>query len=227
VADFDPQSDTTTGLGLDAHKVGPSMYELLVDENVSVAQVIKPEIRPNLSLLPATVDLYAADTELAYLDHRETRLKRALDTVKQDYDFILIDCRTWPGLFTANAYSAADGVILVLRCEYFALQGIEHRLNTIQLVHDRWNPQLALDGVLLTMYDPRDSISSMVLSEISEHFPKEKFDTIIPRNVRLAETSSFGIDILEQDPRSPSALAYKRLTEEVIARTRRMQETPA
>ena len=227
VADFDPQSNTTTGLGLNAHEVGLSIYELLVDENVSIAQVIKPEIRPNLSLLPATVDLYAADTELAYLDHRETRLKRALDTVKQDYDFILIDCRTWPGLFTENAYSAADGVILVLRCEYFALQGMEHRLNTIQLIHDRWNPQLTLDGVLLTMYDPRDWASSMVLSEISEHFPKEKFDTIIPRNVRLAEVSSFGLDILEHDPRSPSALAYKRLAEEVIARAKRMRETPA
>ena len=227
VADFDPQSNTTTGMGLDAHEVGLSMYELLVDENVSVAQVIKPEIRPNLSLLPATVDLYAADTELAHLDHRETRLKRALDTVKQDYDFILIDCRTWPGLFTENAYSAADGVILVLRCEYFALQGMEHRLNTIQLIHDRWNPQLTLDGVLLTMYDPRDWASSMVLSEISEHFPKEKFDTIIPRNLRLAEVPSFGIDILEHDPRSPSALAYKRLAEEVIARAKRMRETPA
>jgi cellulose biosynthesis protein BcsQ len=227
VADFDPQSDTTTGLGLDAHKVDLSIYELLVDENVSVAQVIKPEIRPNLSLLPAKVDLYAADTKLAHLDQRETRLKRALDTVKQDYDFILIDCRTWPGLFTANAYSAADGVILVLRCEYFALQGMEYRLNTIQSIRDRWNPHLTLDGVLLTMYDPRDTTSSMVLREISEHFPKEKFDTIIPRNVRLAEVPSFKIDILEQDPRSPSALAYKRLAEEVIARTKLMRETPA
>jgi chromosome partitioning protein len=216
VIDLDPQSNTTTGLGLDSHKVGLSMYELLVDSNVSVAQVVKTEIRPNLSLLPAKVDLYAADIELVYLDQRETRLKRALDSVKGTYDYVLIDL----GLLTVNALTAADGVILPLQCEYFALEGMQQLLNTIRLVRDRLNPQIMLFGVVLTMYDPRTTLGKEVVREISEHFPKEKFDTIIPRNVRLSEAPSFGKDILEHDPRSPGALAYKQLAEEVIARSK-------
>jgi chromosome partitioning protein len=227
VIDLDPQSNTTTGLGLDAHKVGLSMYELLVDENVSVSQVLKPDLRPNLSLLPAKVDLYAADIELVYLDQRETRLKRALEAVKQDYDFILIDCPPSLGLLTVNALTAADGVILPLQCEYFALEGMQQLLNTIRLVRDRLNPHIALFGVVLTMYDPRTTLGKEVVREISEHFPKEKFDTIIPRNVRLSEAPSFGKNILEHDPRSPGALAYKQLAEEVIARAATLGESHA
>ena len=200
VVDLDPQSNTTTGLGLDAHKVGLSVYELLVNGNVSVPQVVKTDIRPNLSLLPAKVDLYAADIELVYQEERETRLKRALDSVKADYHFVLIDCPPSLGLLTVNALTACDGVILPLQCEYFALEGMQQLLNTIRLVRDRLNPQIALFGVVLTMYDPRTTLGKEVVREISEHFPKEKFDTIIPRNVRLSEAPSFGKDILEHDP---------------------------
>jgi chromosome partitioning protein len=219
VVDLDPQSNTTTGLGLDSHKIGLSIYELMVDGNVSVAQVVKPDIRPNLSLLPAKVDLYAADIELVYQEERETRLKRALDSVKTSYDFVLIDCPPSLGLLTVNALTACDGVILPLQCEYFALEGMQQLLNTIRLVRDRLNPNIMLFGVVLTMYDPRTTLGKEVVREISEHFPKEKFDTIIPRNVRLSEAPSFGKDILEHDPRSPGALAYKQLAEEVIARS--------
>jgi chromosome partitioning protein len=223
VVDLDPQSNTTTGLGVDAHKVGLSMYELLVDaNNVSVPQVVKTDIRPNLSLLPAKVDLYAADIELVYQDKRETRLKNALDSVKASYDFVLIDCPPSLGLLTVNALTAADGVILPLQCEYFALEGMQQLLNTIRLVRDRLNPQIQLFGVVLTMYDPRTTLGKEVVREISEHFPKEKFDTIIPRNIRLSEAPSFGKDILEHDPRSPGALAYKQLAEEVIARSNKL-----
>ena len=218
VIDLDPQSNTTTGLGVDSHRVGLSMYELLVNESATVAQVVKSEIRPNLSLLPAKVDLYAADIELVYLDQREYRLKRALDAVKQEYDFILIDCPPSLGLLTVNALTASDGVILPLQCEYFALEGMQQLLNTIRLVRDRLNPQIQLFGVVLTMYDPRTKLGSEVVREISEHFPKEKFNTVIARNVRLSEAPSFGLTILEHDPRSPGALAYKQLAEEVIAR---------
>jgi len=218
VIDLDPQSNTTTGLGVDSHRVGLSMYELLVNENATVAQVVKSEIRPNLSLLPAKVDLYAADIELVYLDQREFRLKRALEAVKQDYDFVLIDCPPSLGLLTVNALTASDGVILPLQCEYFALEGMQQLLNTIRLVRDRLNPQIKLFGVVLTMYDPRTKLGSEVVREISEHFPKEKFNTVIARNVRLSEAPSFGLNILEHDARSPGALAYKQLAEEVIAR---------
>jgi chromosome partitioning protein len=218
VIDLDPQSNTTTGFGVDSRKVGLSMYELLVNENVSVAQVIKPDVCPNLSLLPAKVDLYAADIELVYLENRETRLKRALEPVKADFDFILIDCPPSLGLLTVNALTASDGVILPLQCEYFALEGMQQLLNTIRLVRDRLNSKITLFGVVLTMFDPRTTLGTEVVREISEHFPKEKFSTIIGRNVRLSEAPSFGKTILQHDPRSQGAIAYKQLAEEVIAR---------
>lgn len=227
VIDLDPQSNTTTGLGVDSHKVGLSMYELLVDENVRVSDVVKAEVRPNLSLLPAKVDLYAADIELVYLDQREYRMRRALESVKQDYDFILIDCPPSLGLLTVNALTASDGVILPLQCEYFALEGMQQLLNTVRLVRDRLNPKITLFGVVLTMYDPRTKLGSEVVREISEHFPKEKFQTIVARNVRLSEAPSFGLTILEHDARSPGALAYKQLAEEVIARAANMEAAHA
>jgi chromosome partitioning protein len=227
VIDLDPQSNTTTGLGVDAHRVGLSMYELLVDENVKVDDVVKTEVRPNLSLIPAKVDLYAADIELVYLDQREYRMRRALESIKQDFDFILIDCPPSLGLLTVNALTASDGVILPLQCEYFALEGMQQLLNTVRLVRDRLNPKITLFGVVLTMYDPRTKLGSEVVREISEHFPKEKFQTIIARNVRLSEAPSFGLTILEHDARSPGALAYKQLAEEVIARAANMEAAHA
>lgn len=227
VIDLDPQSNTTTGLGVDSHKVGLSMYELLVDENVRVSDVVKAEVRPNLSLLPAKVDLYAADIELVYLDQREYRMRRALESVKQDYDFILIDCPPSLGLLTVNALTASDGVILPLQCEYFALEGMQQLLNTIRLVRDRLNNKVMLFGVVLTMFDSRTNLATEVVTEISQHFPKEKFDTLIPRNIRLSEAPSYGRTILEHDPRSPGALAYQKLAEEVIARAANMESLNA
>jgi chromosome partitioning protein len=218
VVDIDPLSDATRGLGVDSHKVSLSSYELLVNDNVSAAQVVKYNIRPNLSLVPAKVDLYAADTELAFLEQREFRLKRALDAIKQDYDFIFIDCPSWLGIFTLNALTAADGVILPLQCDRFAMEGMQQLLNTSRLVRDRLNPKSALFGVVLTMYDARTKLGSDVVQEISEQFPKEKFNTLITRNDRLAEALRLGATILEHDPSSPGALAYKHLAEEVIAR---------
>jgi len=227
VIDLDPQSNTTTGLGVDAHRVGGSIYEMLVNDGISVGDVVKPNLHPNLSLLPAKVDLYAADIELVYLDQREYRLQRALEAVKPQYDFILIDCPPSLGLLTVNALTAADGVILPLQCEYFALEGMQQLLNTIRLVRDRLNPRIHLFGVVLTMYDPRTKLGAEVVREISEHFPRERFQTVIPRNVRLAEAPSFGQTILEHDPRSPGALAYKDLAEEVIARAAATEATHA
>jgi chromosome partitioning protein len=223
LVDLSPDADATTSVGIDSNKVGLSVYELLVQENVTVAQVVKADLRPNLSHLPAKVDLYAADLELIYLDQRETRLKRALEAVKGKYDFILIDCPSYLGsLLTMNALTAADGVILPLPCEYFALGGMQQLLNTIRLVRDRLNPHIVLFGVLLTMYDPRTSLGKEVVREISEHFPKEKFDTVIGRNARLAEASSLGLTILEHDSSSPAAVAYTQLADEVFVRAKRL-----
>ncbi len=218
VIDLDPQSNTTTGMGLDPRRGGSSIYELLVRDDTSVSDVLKAGLRPNLALLPAKVDLYAADIELVYLDHREFRLKRIIDSVKSDYDFVLIDCPPSLGLLTVNALTAADSVILPLQCEYFALEGMQQLLNTIRLVRDRLNPRVSLFGVVLTMYDPRTKLATEVVDEITQHFPKERFQTLIPRNVRLSEAPSYGLTILEHDARSPGALAYKNLAEEVIAR---------
>jgi chromosome partitioning protein len=224
VVDLDPQSNTTTHLGVDVHRLGASIYELLVNDAITMGDVLKREIRPNLSLLPAKVDLYAAEIELVYLEHREFRLRRALDAVRDQYDFVLIDCPPSLGLLTVNALTASDGVILPLQCEYFALEGMQQLLNTTRLVRDRLNPKIGLFGVVLTMYDPRTKLGSEVVREISEHFPKERFQTVIARNVRLGEAPSFGQTILEHDPRSPGALAYKALAEEVIARAAALVE---
>jgi chromosome partitioning protein len=218
VVDLDPQSNTTTGLGVDPHHLGNSIYEVLVTHAVPVTDAIKPEVCPNLSLLPAKVDLYAADIELVYMEDRERRLEKALAQVKDRYDYILIDCPPSLGLLTVNALTAADGVILPLQCEYFALEGMQQLLKTIKLVRDRLNPQIGLFGVVLTMYDPRTKLANEIVKEIRDHFPKEKFETIVNRNVRLSEAPSFGLTILQHDPRSPGALAYKSLAEEVIAR---------
>jgi chromosome partitioning protein len=225
VVDMDPQSNTTTGLGLDAHAVQLSNYELLVRDGVSVRDVLKnPQQRPNLFLLPAKVDLYAADIELVYIaEGREYRLKRALAPVKDQFDFVLIDCPPSLGLLTINALSAADGVILPVQCEYFALEGMQQLLNTIKLVRERLNPTLALFGVVLTMSDPRTNLSKEVIEEVTKHFPNERFSTVIPRTVRLADAPSYGKTILEHDDRSPGALAYKALAEEVIERAAAME----
>ena len=223
VIDLDPQSNTTTGLGIDAHRVGNSIYELLVNDNITVNDVLRAEIRPNLSLIPAKVDLYAADIELVYIDHREFRLKRILDSIKDTYDFVLIDCPPSLGLLTVNALTSADGVVLPLQCEYFALEGMQQLLNTIKLVRDRLNPKVFLFGVVLTMYDPRTRLAAEVVDEITQHFPKEKFQSMIPRNVRLSEAPSYGLTILEHEARSPGALAYKALAEEVIERANSME----
>ena len=227
VIDLDPQSNTTTGFGVDPHRVGVSIYELLVSDSVKVSDALKADLRPNLSLLPAKVDLYAADIELVYLDQREFRLKRILDSVRGEYDFVMIDCPPSLGLLTVNALTAANGVILPLQCEYFALEGMQQLLNTIRLVRDRLNPAVSLFGVVLTMYDPRTRLAAEVVDEITQHFPQEKFQTLIPRNVRLSEAPSFGLTILEHDPRSPGALAYKSLAEEVIARAATMENSHA
>ena len=218
VIDLDPQSNTTTGLGVDPHHLGTSIYEVLVTSPGSVHDAIKAEISPNLSLLPAKVDLYAADIELVYMEHRERRLEQALAQIKAQYDYVLIDCPPSLGLLTVNALTCADGVILPLQCEYFALEGMQQLLNTVKLVRDRLNPNIKLFGVALTMYDPRTKLANEIVQEIKDHFTREKFETIVPRNVRLAEAPSYGLSILQHDPRSPGALAYKSLAEEVIAR---------
>jgi chromosome partitioning protein len=218
VVDICPKARATASFGVDAGQVSLSVYELLVKDDIAAGQVIKTDICPNLSILPSKVDLYAAEHELVNLDERETRLKRALEPVKPDFDFILIDCPSSLGLLTTNALAAADGIILPLECEEYALKEMQILLNTIHMVHDCFNPQITLFGVVLTKHDPRDPESAEVVREVSEHFPKEQFNTIIGLNVRLKEAPRYGKTILQHDPRSPGAIAYRQLAEEVVAR---------
>jgi chromosome partitioning protein len=213
-------------LGVDPSRTSLSIYELLVNDSVSIDDVIKRDIRPNLALIPSKADLWATDMELPYLDQREFRLKRILEVVRGEYDFVLIDCPSWLGLLTINGLTAADGMILPLPCEYFALEGMQQLLNTIRLVRDRLNPSVSLFGVVLTMYDPRKRLAAEVVDEIKQHFP-ETFNTLIPNNVRLLEAPSFGLTILEHDRNSPGATAYTILAKEVIARAAAMEDTHA
>jgi chromosome partitioning protein len=220
VIDLDPQSNTTSGLGVDPHTLANSatIYEVLVTNSAPARSAIKDNIVAGVSLLPAKVDLYAADIELVYMDQREYRLKHAIEPLRDQFDYILIDCPPSLGLLTVNALTLADGVILPLQCEYFALEGLQQLLNTIKLVRDRLNPNIVLFGVLLTMYDSRTNLANEIVKDITSHFPNDRFKTIVPRNVRLAEAPSYGKTIIDYDPRSPGGLAYKDLAEEVIAR---------
>jgi chromosome partitioning protein len=225
IIDSSPDSEATPGLGIDAHRVGNSIYELLVNDSITVDDVLRAEIRPNLSPIPAKVDLYAADLELPFIEHPEYRLKRILDTIKNDYNFVLIDCPSSLSWLTLNTLTVADGVVLPLQCEYFALEGMQQLLNTIKLVCDRLNPKAFVFGIVLTMYDPRARLMAEIVDEITQHFPKEKFQSVIPRNVRLSEAPSYGLTILEHEARLPGALAYKALAEEVISRAWAMEAT--
>jgi cellulose biosynthesis protein BcsQ len=220
IVDLSPDAEATTGLGVDSRRVVESVCKVLVNDSVSIHNAIRRNVRPNLSVLPNTVETYAADIELVYLERHEYRLRSALESVKNDYDFILIDCPCYEGspLYPV-ALTAADGVILPLRTEYYGREGIQHLLNLIRFVRDRkLNPSIQLFGVVMTMFDPSTKLSGEVAREIQENFPHETFNTLIPRNVRLAEAPSYGQTILDMEARSPGALAYRQLAEEVIAR---------
>ena len=220
LVDMDPQSNTTSGIGV-AKKLGPhTIYDVLVqeDDELSIFDVIVPSQRRELVIAPCTVDLAAAEIELVGAIARESRLRQALKPIRQRCDYIIIDCPPSLGLLTVNALVAADGLIIPIQCEYLALEGLSHLLNTIQIVKSKLNPDLYIAGVVLSMFDPRTRLAGEIVREVRNHFPKEVFQTIINRNVRLSEAPSFGQSILDYDPNSPGAVAYRTLAEEVMAR---------
>jgi chromosome partitioning protein len=215
--DLDPQANSSVGLGV-AQPGQASIYDALVRTGVSLNDVIVPNSRPNLSIVPSTVDLAGAEIELVELPEREYRLRKAIEPLRRHYDYILIDCPPSLGLLTLNALAASDGVLIPMQCEYLPLEGLNQLLNTIKLVRARFNPTLEIGGVILTMFDPRTRIATEVVRDIRTHFPREVFNSIIARNVRLSEAPSHGKSILEYDPTSPGAKAYEALAEEVISR---------
>lgn len=220
LVDMDPQANTTSGIGVAKTKRENTIYDLLVqqDEELSIFDVIVPSQRRELVVAPCTVDLAGAEMELVGEIARETKLKRVLEPIRSRCDYIIIDCPPSLGLLTINALVAADALIIPIQCEYLALEGLTQLINTVNIVKSKLNPQLYIAGVVLTMFDPRTRLAGDIVREVRHHFPNEVFQTIIHRNVRLSEAPSFGQSILDYDPNSPGALAYRALAEEVLAR---------
>ncbi|MBO0779833.1 MAG: ParA family protein [Ktedonobacteraceae bacterium] len=220
LVDMDPQANTTSGIGVTKKLREHTLYDVLVqqDDEISIFDVIVPSQRRELVVAPCTVDLAAAEVELVGALAREYRLRQALEAIRQRCDYIIIDCPPSLGLLTINALVAADGVLIPVQCEYLALEGLSQLLNTINIVKSKLNSELFIAGVVLTMFDPRTRLAGDIVREVRNHFPKEAFQTIINRNVRLSEAPSFGQSILDYDPTSPGGLAYRALAEEVMAR---------
>jgi chromosome partitioning protein len=220
LVDMDPQGNTTSGIGASKHLKDHTIYDLLLQESdeISIFDVIVPTPRRELVVAPCTVDLAAAEIELVGAIAREQKLKQALVPIRDRCDYILIDCPPSLGLLTINALVAADGVLIPIQCEYLALEGLSQLSDTIRIVKNKLNPDLYIAGAILTMFDPRTRLAGEIVREVRNYFPKETFQTIINRNVRLSEAPSFGQAILDYDPTSPGALAYQALAEEVMAR---------
>ena len=217
--DADPQGNATSGVGVDRERIRGTVYDVLID-HVPLADIIIPENQfRHLDVAPATPDLAAAEVELVDHDAREIVMRRALESVRDRYDYILIDCPPSLGLITVNMLAAADAVLIPLQCEYFALEGLSQLLNTVQLVQRNINQRLEIDGVLLTMYDARLNLSRQVATDAREYFGTKVFETMIPRNVRLAEAPSFGKPIILYDVTSVGAQAYMAVAREMIRRS--------
>ncbi len=218
LADVDPQGNATTGLGFTKSSLKKSVYNVLIEGEDVKDNILETELK-TLYLLPANIDLAGAEVELVYKKNRERVLKAALDKVKGDYDYILIDCPPSLGLITINALAAADSVVIPIQSEYYALEGLSQLMNTISLVRQHLNKSLSVEGVVLTMYDGRSLISKQIASEIKKYFTKKLYEIVIPRNIRLSEAPSHGKPIVLHDPKCAGARAYAALTEEFLKKT--------
>ena len=227
VIDTDPQGNATSGLGIDKDEVEKSIYDVLI-EGARVEDVIRTHVHfPYLDVVPATRDLVGAEVELVNRKSRETILRRALDSIRDRYDFVLIDCPPSLGLLTLNTLAASDSVLIPIQCEFYALEGLSQLLNTVTIVQKNLNPSLQIEGVLLTMYDGRLNLSRQVADEAKEYFGPKVYRTTIPRNVRIAEAPSFGKPIVLYDVLSVGAKSYLSLAKEVIARKGKKGTEPA
>ncbi|MDH5475573.1 MAG: AAA family ATPase [Cyclobacteriaceae bacterium] len=217
VVDADPQANSTSGLGVNPKEVENSIYECMVDGVKAEDTIVSTDIE-YLDLLPSHIDLVGAEVEMVNLESREDKMKEALASVAESYDFVIIDCSPSLGLITINSITAADSVIIPVQCEYFALEGLGKLLNTIKIIQSRLNKDLEIEGILLTMYDARLRLSNQVVEEVKMHFKKIVFDTIIPRNIRLSEAPSFGLPAITHDAVSKGAVSYLNLAKEILKR---------
>lgn len=217
LVDFDPQGNATSGVGLEKDDMGQSVYEMMVGE-CQIYDCLKSDVVENLDLLPSDMNLAGAEIELLEFDDKEFRLKKSLLEVEDRYDYVIIDCPPSLNLLTINALTAADTVLIPIQCEYYALEGLNQVLNTVNLVKRKMNPELETEGVVFTMYDARTNLSLQVVESVKNNLNQNIYKTIIPRNVRLAEAPSHGMPINMYDSRSTGAESYRLLAAEVISR---------
>ncbi|HBI56751.1 MAG TPA: sporulation initiation inhibitor Soj [Firmicutes bacterium] len=215
LVDIDPQGNTTSGVGVRKPSIKRCMYDVLVS-GIPMETVITPTEVENLWIAPASIQLAGAEIELVPSMSREEKLRQHMENIRNQYDFVLIDCPPSLGLLTVNALTAADSILVPIQCEYYALEGLSQLVNTIKLVQRHLNKSLKLEGALLTMYDPRTNLAAQVVSEVRAYFGDQVYETIIPRNVKLSEAPSHGQTILDYDPRSKGAETYMQLTAEVL-----------
>ena len=215
LVDADPQANSTTGVGFDLHNITSSLYDCMVNNASAQDVILKSEI-PNLDVIPSHIDLVGAEIEMINYPNRETVMKNILDAVREKYDFIVIDCSPSLGLITVNSLVAADSVIVPVQCEFFALEGLGKLLNTIKIVQSRLNPELQIEGILMTMYDGRLRLCNQVVSEVRRHFDDMVFSTIVHRNTRLSEAPSVGKPVILYDADSKGAINYLNLAKEVL-----------
>lgn len=214
--DLDPQGNATTGLGISKGDLPRTIYHVIL-EGLPIREASRPTEIPYLAVVPSDIDLVGAEIELVGLDDRERRLREALKPAQDDFRYVIIDCPPSLGLLTLNALAAADAALVPLQCEYYAMEGLAHILKTIGLVKERVNPELRVEGIVLTMFDGRTSLAAQVKNEVQKHLGSQILTTIIPRNIRLTEAPSYGKPIMLYDLRSPGAIAYLELTKEVLS----------
>lgn len=218
IIDADPQANATSGVGLDVRNVENSIYECLID-SVSASDVLVTTEIEGLDIIPSHIDLVGAEIEMLNLENREHILKKVIETVKDKYDYLLIDCSPSLGLITVNALTAADSVMIPVQCEYFALEGLGKLLNTIKIIQGRLNTDLEIEGFVLTMYDSRLRLSNQVVDEVRKHFQQMVFETIIQRNIKLSEAPSFGKPVVLYDAESKGSVNYLNLARELVTKT--------
>ncbi len=219
MVDIDPQGNCTSGFGIEKQTLENSSYEVLIDREPARNAILTTKFK-NVDILPASMDLAGAELELVDIPGRQARLKEALDTVRDDYDYILLDCPPSLGLITLNALTASDSFLVPIQCEYYALEGLSQLLNTVKTIKRLYNPSIDLEGVVLTMFDPRLNLTQQVVAEVKKYFPNKVFETAIPRNVRLSEAPSFGMPVLYYDRGSKGSMAYIALARELIQKNR-------
>ena len=213
--DADPQGNASSGVGIDRDDIELSVYDILIND-IEIRQIVKKTNIKNLDLCPSNINLAGAEVELVSVISREQRLKEKLDNVKEDYDFIIIDCPPSLGLITLNAFTASDSVLIPVQCEYYALEGLGQLLNTISLVKKHLNKEIEVEGALLTMYDARTNLSNQVVKEVKKYFNDKVYKNVIPRNVKLSEAPSYGMPISMYDPRSKGAKSYDKFVKEFL-----------